>query len=547
MLNRQNNTPVQFNRTTRRDQGVGMTSIRAGLVNPITYAQLLRGDSAAGQVQVALQLAEMPKPLENSVTANIQAWFVPKSANPKFSGYDEFMHSYNGDPIKTLGAADRTPPAFFDTLTGADLTTFFATDFAKKLGLHPTGDDINTDLIDAFVLLYNFRLAAHSTKLTRKEYAKENLSNSTALPRAFWPTGHFSHIVPDYERALVVGSLDLDVTAGQIPISGIGYMGAAVSEGTFNKKLSDKTTDGAAGRWATMDGPNKFVGKMDANAFPEIFAEMSGQTVGITLADIDKARQTQAFAKLRAAYAGNDATGFDNDDTILADLMQGFRVPDEMFKRPWLLDSQRVTFGMQERHATDAANLEDSVTLGQASATLSCNVPVQDTGGYIMVTCEIVPERLDERQQDPGIFVTTVEELPNALRDIQRPEPVDPVPNKRIDSRHSTPNGVYGYEPMNAKWDRTFTRLGGEFYQADPSNPFTEARTGIWQTSLVDPAFTADHWLCPDPFPHNVFADTTGDCAQVVFRQNLRISGLTQIGDVLQEDNGEYTTTETAT
>ena len=125
--------------------------------------------------------------------------------------------------------------------------------------------------------------------------------------------------------------------------------------------------------------------------FPAIYAEMAGQSVGITLADFDKARTTQAFAKLRTAYAGNDATGFDNDDTLVALLMQGLNVPEDEFKRPWLLDSKRVPVGFAERFATDAANLDQSVTLGRASAQLSLNVPQLDMGGMIVIPPKSCP------------------------------------------------------------------------------------------------------------------------------------------------------------
>ena len=60
------------------------------------------------------------------------------------------------------------------------------------------------------------------------------------------------------------------------------------------------------------------------------------------------------------------------------------------------------------------------------------------------------------------------------LPDIQRIEPVDMVLNRRIDARHTAPTGLYGYEPMNDKWNRDFTRLGGDFYQATPGGGWTE-------------------------------------------------------------------------
>lgn len=556
---RQSTTPVSFNRTVRRDTAVTMTSGRAGVVQPVGFFPLFPGDSASGRVGLDLQLKEMPKPLLNGVHANFQAWFVPKSSHPQFPGRDELMHAMTGEKIKSLGAADRDPPPFYTVLDGSPVTTAAASDFFKRLGLHiPTGAKINTDLLDAFSVIYNFRLAAHSSRLERRKYASEDLAAACALPPAFWPSSRLSRVVPDYERALVVGTLDLDIVAGQVPLSGDplirlvpdssgasllraassgrASLGALRSEGTnAGRNLSHSSGGANTGSHAVIDP----AGQWEIN-MAELFGNMVGTSIGTTLADIDKARTTQAFAKLRTAYAGNDATGFDNDDTIVALLLQGINVPADQFKRPWLLDSRRVPVGFAERFATDAANLDQSVTLGRASAQLSLNVPMQDVGGVVIFTVELLPERVDERMSDEWIMSTQFGDLPNALRDVQRIEPVDLVLNRRIDAKHTSPDGLYGYEPMNDRWNRDFTRLGGDFYMETPGGGWTENRSTIWQTEIVDPAFSGTHYLAPAPFPHDVFADQNADAFELVCRHLVTISGNTQIGDVLAENGDDY-------
>ncbi|WP_198672071.1 hypothetical protein, partial [Pseudogemmobacter bohemicus] len=167
---RQSTTPVTFNRSVRNDRAVLMTSGRAGVVVPVGFIPLHAGDSCGGRVALDVELREMPKPLLNGVTANFQAWFVPKSAHPQFSGRDELLHARTGEPIKSLQGSGaivpRTPPAFFYQLGGANVVTAANSDFFKSLGLHVApASNINTDLIDAFNLIYNFRLASHSSKL----------------------------------------------------------------------------------------------------------------------------------------------------------------------------------------------------------------------------------------------------------------------------------------------------------------------------------------------------------------------------------------------
>lgn len=540
---RQSTTPVQFNKTVRKDTSVLMSSARAGVVVPVAFVPLFAGDSCSGKIGVDVRLKEMPKPLLNGVFANFQAWFVPKSAHPQFSGRDELNHARSGENIKALGAVDRPPPPFFSTFYGANYETARNSAFYKILGLHPVGTRaMNTDLVDAFNLVYNFRLAAHSSRLPRRKYVAENAGLALALPPAFWPSSRLSRIVPDYERALVVGSLDLDVSAGRLPVSGIGFGSTNPLQGS---EAAVDMVEGAvtyehAKRAGASGAAGWIVFRQAANKAPDIFAEMAGQSVSVTLSDIDKARTTQAFAKLRTAYAGNDATGFDNDDTIVALLMQGISVPADQFKRPWLLDSKRVAVGFAERFATDAANLDASVTLGRASAMLSLNVPQQDVSGIIIVTVEVLPERIDERMGDEFLHLNKVDELPNALRDVQRVEPVDLVTNGRIDAMHVSPLGLYGYEPMNDVWNRDFTRLGGDFFMSTPGGGFTENRSNIWQTEIVNPTFSGTHYVAPAPFPHDVFADQNGDAFEFVARHAVSIVGLTQIGDVLVENNDDY-------
>lgn len=541
---RQSTTPVSFSHSVRADRNVTMSSARAGVVAPVDYFPLLAGDSASGRVGVDIKLAPMPKPLLNAVTANIQAWFVPKLALPQFSSREELVHAMTGTPIKALGADDRTPPPYFNVLSGTARNEVLASEMFTGLGIHCAfSDSINTDLIDAFNVVYNFRLAAISSRLPRRSYAIEDHVEATTLPPAFWPSAPRINMVPDYERALVVGSLDLDVIAGRVPVNGIGGAGAGLTGQTQQYTFVDGLRPSATGNlWSS----SSFILEKGADGLPALYGDLAGQTIGVSLADIDKARTTQAFAKLRTAYAGNDATGFDNDDAIIAVLMQGIGVGADEFKRPWLLDSKRVPVNFAERFSTDADALDVSNSDGLASAMLSINVPKNDVGGVVIVTVEVMPERIDERQADYWLSCTEYNDLPNALRDVQRPEPVDMVLNKRIDAKHAAPNQLYGYEPMNNVWNRDFTRLGGNFYQAAPGSAFTENRAAIWGAEMVNPNFSSSHYLAPYPFPHDVFADTTADAFECVARHDVKIVGLTQIGDVLAENSDDYDAVEAA-
>jgi len=545
--------PLSFPRTLRNDNQSLLTTGLAGEAIPFGFIPLFREDSATGRVTVVAELAEMPKPLENAVVGRLQTWAVSRSALPQFSGIDEFTHAYQGKNITQLGAAGRTPPALYDTVSASAVyATANGSEFMRATGLTVEASETwNTDYVDSYILVQNFRLAAHSSKMTRYDYYQENNTTALQLKPAFWPRNRFHSVVADYEQALLVGALDLDVSAGQVPVSGIGTRGlAGTNTGPF-KESDGSTVSYTAGSWWTgaAGGDDVFIRESatDAN-YPDVFADMASTTVTTTLASIDMARKQQSFAKAVAAMDGNQFSGFNNDDVLILDLMNGFSVAPELLNRPWLLDSKTGVFGMSERHATDAANLDDSVTVGQLSLSTSINVPSMKYGGIIFSTFEFMPERLYPRSSDEYLKVTTEAQLPNALRDSLNPEPVEIVTNGEIDTAHGTPGGTFGYRELNGKWNRERTLIGGDFQSLTPGTPATAARTAMWQPEYVNPVLTSDHWLCPHPFPQDVFSVPGNDTITLSVRVDCTISGLTQFGQQLVEDNSEFAdiTTEKA-
>ncbi len=542
---RQSMAPVQFNKTRRVDQGNIRSSGRAGVVHPVGFMPVLPGDSVGGSVGMDIRLAEMPRPLDVGVYAKAQAWFYPKSADPRFSGRDELIAAMDGSVIKALGQSNRTPPSYFQMLGSGSTTIAANSDLFKALGIHlRPGVVINSDLIDAFVTVYNFRLAAISNALIdqRMPYAMVNTVEATKLPPAPWPNNDFMGVVSDYERALVVGSLDLDVLAGSLPVTGWSPVSTAT---TNSGPVTVKKVGGGTETWthaanSNNTGGNSNYARLTAALTPDLRAELAGQKLFVTLADIDKARTRQAFAKLRNAYAGTEFTGYDNDDAIVSLLMQGIDVPQDEFRRPWLLDSQTVPVNYVERMATDGASLDQSSTTGGAAIRLATNLPKQDVGGVIIYTVEVLPERLHERMGDDYFHYSAFDDLPNAMRDVQRVEPVDQVLNYHVDAKHTAPGSVYGFRPMNDHWNRRFTRLGGVFYEPVPGAEVTESRMGVWHSDIVDPVMDEIHYLAPVPFPHGVFADTLAPAFEVTSRHVATITGLTQIGDVLLENNDDY-------
>lgn len=538
--------PIPHQRTIRKDRCATMSSGKAGKVVPAGYFPLLPGDACAGTFGIDVELAEMPKPLLNGVGMNVQAWFVPKVCDPRFAGFDEAMASYTGhtNTYMSSGTSQSDPkPTFYRKVTTAlERTQIREGEIYQTLGIYPAFREMNTDLIDAYALIHNFRLKAHSDNLTRRQYFDEFSSTANILAPAFWPSGAWSNVVPDYDVSLRIGEMDLDVQSGRFPLSNLGFQTDALGTGSVSFKDGtgeDGTTRTGTGS-ATDVGDLAILTKLNSlsQQIPDVYTDLAQDFIALnsSLAAVDKARELKSFAKIREQMAGIDSSGFINENAILAMMMSGLKVPQDQFQRPILLDSKRVMFGFAERFATDSANLTDSVTQGRASATLSINVPEAVLGGTVMFIIEVLPERIDERASDEWLHVQDPADLPEPVRDSLRIDPTDLVLNRRLDSAHTNGGGLYGYEPMNNVWNRDFTRMGGIFQQIDPETEVTESRAGIWQANIIDPSFDETHWLAPQPFPNDVFADTLKPSFEFVARHDVRVSGLTQMGNPLMEN-----------
>ena len=530
MKQRQSTKPLSFPTSRRYDRVVGMTSGQAGELALVDYIPLLRNDSASGQIMVDVDLGRLAKPLMNGVVLEVQAWCVPKAAFPQYNGYADYVHSMNGTSQESLGNPDLEPaPQFFTAVASADIGSDYP--LLKTLGMHGvSGWDHNMDLVDAYNLVYNTRLEARSTKLAKRKYFTEDPVASTTVGTAFWPRGPRDAWVPDYERALIIGALELEFSSGSLPIFPLNPE-AVTANTTAGLQWSNPSRQGII--------EDTLGGSDDDRRIRARFLDEAAVT---SLADIDKARQTEAFAKLRQAMAGQDVSGFVSEETVLAELMNGFVVPDDMLQRPFMLDSSQVLFGMSERFSTTSDDLEASISEGRARAALSVNCPKLSSGGYIVVTLSVTPERVEERFADDAFQITDADDYPQALRDALDKEPVEIVTNARVDTAHTDAGGIYGYEPLNNRWNRQFTRLGGKYYTPTAGAGFSEARSSIWLTEVVDPKFTEDHWLA-NGVDQSVFMDTVVDCWEARVRHDLVVVGQTIFGDALAENNDEYADT----
>lgn len=518
--------PIQAQKTLRTDQIRALTSAPAGKIIPLAVSPLLREDRVnRGQMRIRLEMMETAETLMNAVNVTVRAHFVPFLAFERFDGsMDRLNRSYQGIPDNE--GAPVIP--FFDTATrGSGPAPVLDT-----LGIHvPTGATYNTAFVEAYNTLVNYLRRARSTKLPKRAI------HDATLATAFWKNTGMSHIVPDFDQAMIDGEVELNI-AGKLPVTGIGLRRGespdAIDDVSPNREFTEWNGGNVEYPHSTTLGASAHHWGIEtlANGVPRLFAELDKAGVKLSLANIEMAKQTAAFAQMRKAYSGLE------DDYIIDLLMDAVRVPDASMSQPILLDRKSTIFGYSKRHATDGSNLAKSVTTGETFVDMRFRTPAMNTGGIIIVTAEIVPEQMFERQKDTFLFTTDVDQLPAFTRDYLDPEKVAIVSNDYVDVYHNDPNGTFGYAPLNHEWKRNIPRIGGKFMRK-AGDPFSEDRQRIWSVETENPSLTEDFYLA-NGLHHKVFADTEADPFEITTLGRIDIIGNTVFGKGLQEDTDDY-------
>lgn len=532
-VNRRSTTPLKYPRTYRNHPVMHLSSAMPGYCVPVAVIPMFREDALIGQLDHVIEMLETKEILLNRVSARFTAWCVPFLVADRFNGSrDEFDRSYMGEAsLDGSGVIDFMETEALPAGGAKDVPLY------KALGLHGAGSSqVNTFFREAYNQVWNHRAKNASAQLTPRA-----LTDKTLAP-AFWQHRQFPHIVADFDQAMMEGRVALEFYESKLPVQGIG-----VATGSPTLTAGDiRQTDGtvlAATQRLNATSNDLYLNTRGAapNVFPEVYAEMENAGIAISLAGFDQARKLQSFAKARAQFDRHD------DDYIIDMLMMGVSIPDQHLKQPFMLADQTVYFRQGKRYATDSGNLDDSATSGFARATTRLRCPRLNTGGIVLVMMEILPEQLWERQED-WFFRTRPRDgraghdyWPEADRDELDQYKVDMVQNRQIDVAHSAPASLFGWEPMNAQYNRTSPTIGGKFHRPSADTLTDTHRQRIWAVEGTDPSLTDSFFIAEPGTVHiKPFLDQVNDPFELASSGNCVINGNTRFGGVLIEATGNY-------
>lgn len=506
---RKRSSPIMHQRYPRPMNAGCITSSFGGKLVPLTAIGLHREDGMrTSTFGINVQMAETANMLLNPVRVTARAFFVPKLAFDRFADMGTIDRSFNEQP-----EIDGTTVDWFADET--DTTK----EFYKVLGLH--GSYHNTDYLEAYNQIWN-HIAGH----TSPSLTPVDIADGTLKP-AFWSNSQMKHVKPTFDDALIEGEVPVEFGGSEIALKswGKGTLDNGRQVPAWDVSGLDVKQPEADGSWDWMTDSTPGV--------QGIWAELNSQNASLSLANIKLARETSAWARLRTQFQGV------SEDWMMDQLLAGIRVRDESLRMPIELDMAETTIGMSERYATDGASLDQSVADGRTTMTLQCGIPATTCGGVFMVVAQALPEQLYERQRDAYAFAASVDEVPNRTADELDPQPVDLVLNGEVDEAHTTPDDLFGYRPLNAKWVKRHVSVGGKYYRESSSAPWSEERNRLWTPEVVDPALGPDFYLATT-LSHDVFKTSTEDPFEWWLSGIAQVEGLTYFGPALREGLDDY-------
>lgn len=520
-MQRLNTQAVQHPRTMRPDVIRTITSGNAGLSVPLAFIPLEREDALeTTRARVTAYMGETADLIMNTVYCTFSAWMVPRLAFDRFQrSMDCLNRADMGKPERDGVVVDFISSAPFDDNTAAVPPLY------QAAGLHANAltDEVSTDYMEAYNKVFEYRCRSRSEALWSA--VEEDLGGGLDLKPAFFDNPQMAIVKASFDSPAMEGEVPLTLTNTNLKVRMDGTQGLPTGPSNLGAYVDLNDPDGAS--------KDHIMSNITDAAGMQLYAELADEGFQLSLANIEMAKKTQAWAKVRNTYEGIE------DDDLVDLLMAGVSVPTEYAAMPMLIDRVQVPFGMTQRWSTEAANLDVSATLGIASAELTLRTPQTNSGGIVVVIAEVVPEQFWERSSDYLFLRSNTTRRPDRLIDQLDPQAVEIVENDHFDVKHSDPTGVGGYAPLNHTHVRRRFNIGGKFYKDDPNAPWSEDRNRIWVSEPVDPTLSRSFYLAED-LPREVFMQQTDDNFEFSFAADARISGNTFIGPALREAYGDY-------
>lgn len=413
-----------------------------GQLIPFTCMEVLPGQSSDVQTSLMIRVTPQIKPVMHKVTVNTAFYYVPNRL--LWSGWEDFITGKEPDP----------PP----TLAGYAHESGKLSDY---LGVF--NDASNTRLAfpqRAYNMIWN-------ENFRDQDLQSEVWEDSNLIQNVCWEKDYFTAARPWPQRGdavtLPVGS--------RAPVRGLGMLTTTNWNG--GASVNVKESGGVNTSYVNPDSSDSelYVKQDGATGYPDIYADLSDANA-IDIRAFREAFGLQRHKEAMARYGGN-----------YADMLRylGVRPSDARLQKPEYLGGGRAVLQFSEVLNTAMAGGTDPLGElgGHGIAAMRGNRFRRffEEHGWVIGVMWVRPKTLYMNGLHRK-FTRTVKEdyFHHELENIGAQE----VRNKEVYAGHSSPDGIFGYNPKYSE------------YRSEPSRVSAEFRTSVGYDWHFGRQFTSD-------------------------------------------------------
>lgn len=301
---------------------VHQTSFDMGQLIPIAALDVLPGDTFRAKVDMLARVAPLATPVMHPVQLRVHAWFVPNRLI--WDDWEAFI-------VGNEGAVT------YPTITPATAGDAILYDY---MGAEPVGSVAYDALpVRAYNLIWNeyYRDQDLASARALSTASGADSTTATTVARVAWAKDYFTTARANSQQG---SGVTIDFSTGLAPVDGIGW--ASGAPGTATE--TDVGVAGASSRisWSEMTNGTITV-EDDGGGYPNIYADLSAMSGGITVDDLRTAIATQRIAEAREFFGSR-----------YADYLRwiGVNPSDGRLNRPEYLGGGRQTISFSEVLAT---------------------------------------------------------------------------------------------------------------------------------------------------------------------------------------------------
>lgn len=441
-----------------------------GELVPIGMYEVLPGDTCQQATSALIRCSPLFAPVMHPVHVRIHHWFVPYRL--VWEDWEKFI----------TGGPDGLDASVFPTITMPASVGAAVGSLADYLGV-PTGDaDLEVSALPfrAYSLIFNewYRDQDLVTPLTVDLTSGADTTTNTTLQNCAWEKDYFTAARPWEQKG---PSINVPI-GGTAPVSGIGWT-LPLTTGASDVANVWQTGESSA---ATMKGitinsesatlfgatPN------GTNAKPNIFANLDEAT-GINVTQFREAMALQRFEEARARYGSRYVE-------YLRYL--GVRSSDARLQRPEYMGGGNQTIQFSEVLQTAEGENPVGSLAGHGIAAMRSNRYRRffEEHGVVISLMSVKPRtmyanglhRMWNRRVKEDFWQKELEHIGQ-----------QEVLNKEVYSKHSEPEGVFGYSDRYAEYRNQWSSIAGEF----------RTTLDFWHFARLftsDPALNSDFVKC---------------------------------------------------